>query len=93
LNSYKFCGNDILIIRGSTLCALHGINEDINRKSILKLVGAMDEYILDPVSELAKPFLMSIADVFSVEDQGTVAAGSTENESIEVGDEVDIIGI
>ena len=66
LSFYRFPGDEIPIVRGSALSALQGTNDEIGRKTILKLMDAVDEYIPDPVRQLDKPFLMPIEDVFSI---------------------------
>ena len=53
-------------MRGSALSNLQGTNDEIGKKSILKLMEAVDEYIPDPKCVLDKPFLMPIEDVFSI---------------------------
>ncbi|XP_047307757.1 elongation factor Tu, mitochondrial-like [Impatiens glandulifera] len=93
LSFYKFPGDDIPIIRGSALSALQGINEEIGKKAILKLMDAVDEYIPDPVRQLDKPFLMPIEDVFSIQGRGTVATGRVEQGKIKTGDDVEILGL
>ncbi|CDY46868.1 BnaC01g27720D [Brassica napus] len=67
LSFYKFPGDDIPIIRGSSPSALQGTNDEIGRQAILKLMDAVDEYIPDHVRVLDKPFLMPIEDVFSIQ--------------------------
>ncbi|MDZ7905642.1 MAG: EF-Tu/IF-2/RF-3 family GTPase [Cypionkella sp.] len=54
---------------------------------------AVDEYIPTPARELTQPFLMPIEDVFSISGRGTVVTGSIERGVINVGDEVEIVGI
>ncbi len=90
LSKYDFPGDDVPIIRGSALKALEGDEE--NKKAILELMKAVDEYIPDPVRETDKPFLMAIEDVFSISGRGTVATGRIERGQIKVGDEVDVVG-
>ncbi|KAK8951460.1 hypothetical protein KSP39_PZI004168 [Platanthera zijinensis] len=63
----KFLGEEIPIIRGSALSALNGTNDEIGRQAVLKLMDVVDEYIPDPISQLEKPFLMPIEDVFSIQ--------------------------
>jgi elongation factor Tu len=67
LSFYKFPGDEIPIVRGSALSALQGTNEELGRKSILKLMQAVDDYIPEPKRNLDKPFLMPIEDVFSIQ--------------------------
>jgi elongation factor Tu len=67
LSFYKFPGDEIPIVRGSALSALQGTNDELGRKSILKLMQAVDDYIPEPKRNLDKPFLMPIEDVFSIQ--------------------------
>src|SRR5436309_3420076 len=66
LTHYKFPGDEIPIVRGSSRPALEKPGDPAAAKPILDLVKAMDEYIPDPVREIDKPFLMPIEDVFSI---------------------------
>ncbi|KAF7151443.1 hypothetical protein RHSIM_Rhsim02G0018200 [Rhododendron simsii] len=93
LNFYKFPGEEIPIVRGSALSALHGTNDELGRKAILKLMDAVDEYITDPVRQFDKPFLMPVEDVFSIQGRGTVVTGRVEQGTIKVGEEIEILGL
>ncbi|KAK8944333.1 hypothetical protein KSP39_PZI008083 [Platanthera zijinensis] len=68
----KFPGDEIPIIRGSTLSALNGTNDEIGRQAVLKLMDFVDGYIPDSITQLDKPFLMPIKDVFSIQVDLTV---------------------
>jgi len=92
LTHYKFPGDEIPIIRGSSRPALENPKDAAAAKPILDLVKAMDEYIPEPVREIDKPFLMPIEDVFSIKGRGTVGTGRIERGKIKVGDAVEIIG-
>jgi elongation factor Tu len=92
LTHYKFPGDEIPIIRGSSRPALENPKDTAAAKPILDLVKAMDEYIPEPVREIDKPFLMPIEDVFSIKGRGTVGTGRIERGKIKVGDAVEIIG-
>ncbi len=93
LNSYGFPGDDVPFIKGSALKALEGDESDIGEPSILKLVSAMDEYFVVPTRVIDKPFLLPVEDVFSISGRGTVVTGRIERGIIEVGKEVEIVGI
>src|SRR5699024_10868307 len=54
---------------------------------------AVDEYIPEPERDTDKPFMMPVEDVFSITGRGTVATGRVERGRIEVGDEVESIGL
>ena len=93
LNEYDFPGDDIPVIKGSALAAMEGKTPEIGEESIKKLMKAVDEYIPQPEREKDKPFLMPIEDVFSISGRGTVCTGRIEQGSVNVGDEVEIVGI
>jgi elongation factor Tu len=82
---------DAPIVRISALKALEG--DPKWTQSILDLMKACDESIPDPVRETDKPFLMPIEDIFTITGRGTVVTGRVERGSLNVNDEVEIIGI
>ena len=82
------------VIRGSALKALEsGSNDDEWAKKILELVNALDTYIPVPERDITKPFLMPIEDIFSIEGRGTVVTGKIERGVVNVGEDVEIVGI
>ena len=93
LIEYKFPGDDIPIIRGSALKAIEGDTSEIGEPSILELMASVDSYIPSPKREIDKPFAMPIEDVFSISGRGTVVTGRVESGIVNVGDEVEIVGI
>jgi len=93
LSSYDFPGDDIPIVKGSALAALEGRDDEIGKNSIIELMNAVDEFIPQPDRPVDKPFLMPIEDVFSISGRGTVVTGRVETGVVNVGDEVEIIGI
>ncbi len=93
LSSYEFPGDDIPIIAGSALAAVEGRDDAIGKESILKLMAAVDEYIPTPDRPVDQPFLMPIEDVFSISGRGTVVTGRVERGIVNVGDEIEIVGI
>ncbi len=93
LNEYDYPGDDIPIIAGSALAALEGRDPEIGEESIKKLMEAIDEYIPTPARPVDQPFLMPIEDVFSISGRGTVVTGRIERGVINVGDEIEIVGI
>ena len=93
LSEYGFPGDDTPVIKGSALKALEGEDSEIGIGSIDALLAAIDEYIPLPEREVDKPFLMPVEDVFSIEGRGTVATGRVERGIVEVGQEVEIVGI
>ncbi len=93
LSSYDYPGDDIPIVMGSALAALEGKDPEIGEQSIRKLMAAVDEYIPTPARPIDKPFLLPIEDVFSISGRGTVVTGRIERGVINVGDEIEIVGI
>ncbi len=93
LSSYDFPGDDIPIISGSALAALEGRDTDIGESKITELMAAVDEFIPTPDRPIDQPFLMPIEDVFSISGRGTVVTGRVERGVINVGDEIEIVGI
>jgi elongation factor Tu len=91
LNKYDFPGDDTPIIKGSALKALEGDAE--YEKKIVELLEALDTHIPQPERELDKPFLMPVEDVFSIKGRGTVATGRIDQGIVNVGEEVELIGI
>ena len=93
LTKYEFPGDDVPIITGSALKAIEGDTSDIGIPSIEKLIEAMDSFI--PVTErpIEGKFLMPIEDVFSISGRGTVVTGRIERGKVNVGDEIEIVGI
>jgi len=93
LTEYEFPGDDTPVVFGSALKALEGDTSDIGIPSILKLVEALDTYIPTPERDTDKTFLMPIEDVFSISGRGTVVTGRIERGVVNVGDEIEIVGI
>ena len=89
LSNYDFPGDDIPFVKGSALQALEGTAPE----SIDELMAAVDSYIPEPVRDVDKPFLMPVEDVFSISGRGTVATGRVERGIVNVGDDVEIVGI
>jgi elongation factor Tu len=95
LSKYNFPGDDIPVIRGSALAALEAPDDatDDAYKPIAELMDAVDSYIPTPEREVDKPFLMPVEDVFSIKGRGTVATGRVERGTVNVGQEVEMIGV
>ncbi|MEM7679836.1 MAG: elongation factor Tu [Pseudomonadota bacterium] len=93
LSSYDFPGDDIPIIKGSALAAVEGRDDEIGKNQIEALLAAVDEYIPTPPRDTDKDFLMPVEDVFSISGRGTVVTGRIESGVVNVGDELEIVGI
>ena len=93
LSKYEFPGDDIPIVRGSALKAMHGDESEEAAGSIFKLIEAIDSYIPTPERDIDLPFLMPIEDVFTITGRGTVVTGRIERGQIKTGQEVEIVGL
>jgi elongation factor Tu len=93
LSTYEFPGDDTPIITGSALKAFEGDMSDIGVPSIHKLVEEMDSYIPMPERAIDGDYLMPVEDVFSISGRGTVVTGRIERGVVNVGDEIEIVGI
>ena len=93
LSSYDFPGDDIPIVKGSALAALEGGDAAIGNDAIKELMAQVDSYIPQPDRPKDQPFLMPIEDVFSISGRGTVVTGRIEAGVVNVGEEIEIIGL
>ena len=93
LSKYDFPGDDVPIISGSALKAIEGDTSEIGVPSIEKLVEEMDKFIPVPERPIDQTFLMPIEDVFSISGRGTVVTGRIERGKVNVGEEIEIVGI
>jgi len=93
LSSYEFPGDDLPIIKGSALNALNNPDDPEATKCIAELMDAVDSYIPTPARDVDKPFLMPVEDVFSITGRGTVGTGRIERGVINVGEEVELVGM
>lgn len=92
LKKYEFPGDTTPIIRGSALKALEN-PAGPDAAPIMELMKQLDEFIPTPVRDIDHEFLMPIEDIFSIEGRGTVVTGRIERGVINVGDEVEIVGL
>ena len=97
LTKYKFPGDDLPVIIGSSLKALQNLDagnaDDESVESIWKLLEAIDSYIPTPERAVDRPFLMPIEDVFTITGRGTVVTGRAERGKLRLSSEVEIVGI
>jgi elongation factor Tu len=93
LSLYKFDGDNIPIIKGSALMALEDKSPELGEQAVLELMAAVDTFIPQPERPMDRPFLMPIEDVFSISGRGTVVTGRIERGVVNVGDEVEIVGL
>ena len=94
LDTYEFPGDDTPIIAGSALMALNGEDDnELGTTAVKKLVEALDSYIPEPERAVDGAFIMPIEDVFSISGRGTVVTGRIERGIVNVGDEIEIVGI
>ena len=96
LSEYEYPGDDIPIIKGSSLQVLESTSTDPNDPvyaPMKELMDAVDSYIPTPERPVDLPFLMPVEDVFTITGRGTVATGRVERGMVKVSDEVEIIGL
>jgi len=94
LTKQGFDGAGAPVIRGSALKGLEATSmDDPWAQKIMDLANALDSYIPVPERDIAKPFLMPVEDIFSIEGRGTVVTGKIERGIVKVGEEIEIVGI
>ncbi|MEE2844533.1 MAG: elongation factor Tu [Planctomycetota bacterium] len=93
LSKYDFDGDNAVIVQGAALPAYNNPSDADAAACISELMDAIDANIPEPARDEDKPFLMAVEDVFSIEGRGTVATGRIERGVINVGDEIEIIGL
>ncbi len=96
LSSYEFPGDEIPIVKGSSLKVLESSSTDPNAPEyacMKELMDAVDSYIPTPDRPTDGDFLMPVEDVFSITGRGTVATGRVERGIVKVQDEVEIVGL
>ena len=95
LSKYDFPGDDIPIVKGSSLKVLEGPNDvnDAVYAPMAELMAAVDSYIPTPERPTDQAFLMPVEDVFTITGRGTVATGRVERGIVKVQDEVEIVGL
>ena len=94
LSKQGFDGDNCPVIRGSALKALEatGIDDEWSQK-VLELANALDTYFPIPQRDIDKPFLMPVEDIFSIEGRGTVVTGRIERGVVNVGEEIECVGL
>jgi len=94
LTKYEFDGENAAVIRGSATKSLETKTvDDADAKPIFDLIAALDAKIPQPVRDTEKPFLMPIEDIFSIEGRGTVVTGRIERGTVNINEEVEIVGL
>ena len=96
LSEYGFPGDEVPIVKGSSLKVLESTSTDPNDPvyaPMKELMDAIDTYIPTPERPIDQPFLMPVEDVFTITGRGTVATGRVERGQVKLQDEVEIIGL
>ena len=96
LTEYGFPGDEIPVIKGSSLKVLESTSTDPNApeyQCMKELLDAVDSYIPTPERPVDQPFLMPIEDVMTITGRGTVVTGRVERGEVKLQDEVEIVGI
>ncbi len=94
LTKQGFDGVNTPIIRGSGLKASEATSlDDPWAQKIVELMTALDTWIEVPERDTAKPFLMPVEDIFTIEGRGTVVTGRIERGIVKVNEEIEIVGL
>ena len=96
LSEYGFPGDEVPIVKGSSLKVLESTSTDPNDPvyaPMKELMDAIDSYIPTPERPIDQPFLMPVEDVFTITGRGTVATGRVERGEVKLQDEIEIIGL
>ena len=96
LSKYDFPGDEVPVIKGSSLKVLESTSTDPNApeyQCMKELMDAVDNYIPTPSRPVDEPFLMPVEDVFTITGRGTVATGRVERGVVKLQDEVEIVGL
>ena len=96
LSKYDFPGDEVPVIKGSSLKVLESTSTDPNApeyQCMKELMDAVDNYIPTPSRPVDEPFLMPVEDVFTITGRGTVATGRVERGAVKLQDEVEIVGL
>ncbi len=91
LTKYGYPGDEVPVVKGSSLKALDGEEQYV--KAIEELMAKVDEYVPEPTRDTDKPFLMPVEDVFTIQGRGTVVTGRVERGIMKVNEEVEIVGL
>ena len=91
LSKYEFPGDDAPVVQVSALKALEG--DPVWAEKVYDLIKACDAHIPEPKRDIDKAFLMPVEDVFTITGRGTVITGKVERGTVNVNDEVEIVGI
>ena len=96
LSEYDFPGDEIPIVKGSSLKVLESTSTDPNAPEyacMKELMAAVDSYIPTPERPVDQAFLMPIEDVMTISGRGTVVTGRVERGQLKIGEEVEIVGM
>ena len=96
LTEYDFPGDEVPIIKGSSLKVLESTSKDPNAPEyacMKELMDAVDSYIPTPERPVDQAFLMPIEDVMTISGRGTVVTGRVERGQLKTGEEVEIVGM
>jgi len=96
LTKYDFPGDDTPVIKWSGLVALENpadMDKEFGAKTIVELFDALESFVPVPDRPVDKDYLMPVEDVFSIKGRGTVVTGKIETGIVNVGDEIEIVGI
>jgi len=91
LSAFGFSEDSPMVV-GSAKAALEGDEGENGVASILRLMTALDEWVLEPARNSAAPLVMPIDNSVAITGRGTVAIGTIKQGSIKKDDNVQLVG-
>jgi elongation factor Tu len=92
LNSFGYDGDNAPVIAGSSLQALEGINDELGKNSVLKLMDTIDSYVPTPERDTKSPFFFPIEKTVSITGRGQVLVGTASRGILKKGDPLEVVG-
>lgn len=87
-----FDANKVPFVSGSALAALQGLNPDLGKNAIFKLMEIIDSEFPVPERDINKPFLIPLEHSYSIPGRGTVVTGRVERGVCKKGDPLELLG-
>lgn len=92
LTEFGYNGDETPIVNGSALLALDDTSNDLGKKSVIKLMDTIDNYIPSPKRDLDSPFLLPIEKTVAIPGRGQVLVGTITRGTLKKGSPLEIVG-
>lgn len=92
LTNFGYDGDQVPIVSGSALHALENTNEELGKKSILKLMETVDAHVPSPQRDIKSPFLLPVEKTVAIPGRGQVLVGTVLRGTLKKGDSIEIAG-